>query len=188
MNPISLMPGPEGTRVPDGLSVLRLGSSSTLNQVAIDQLTGDKTSLIGFFELSSDDKRQSTPRLSVWVEGLTTVEQAWVLVGQERKRRIVLKLQVDRIRELRPQPPEPPHPGLDVEWEPASRPDGYGGRMPEDRPGAEGHAGVARLDNAHGTKSQRKYLRTKLADLAVVRILDDTEIDRIVALLPPPVT
>jgi hypothetical protein len=44
----------------------------------------DGRALPTFFELSSEDKKQPVPRLSVWVESLTTLAQAWVLVGRDR--------------------------------------------------------------------------------------------------------
>jgi hypothetical protein len=138
-----------------------------------------------FFELSTEDKKQAEPRLSVWVEGLTTVEQAWTLVGAARNRRIVLRLGVDAVRALRAEPAEPPHPGLAVEWEPATLPDGRGGRVPDTRPGFEGHAGVARLGDRRGTKVQRKNFRAALARIASVRVLTEVEVERIAAVPPP---
>ena len=136
-----------------------------------------------FFELSTEDKKQSTPRLSVWVEGLTTPEQAWVLVGAARHRRIVLTLPVDQVRTIEPQPPAPVHPGLEVEWEPATILEPDGQRVPDHRAGFEGHAGIARLDDRFGTKTQRKDLRAQLARLASVQVLTDDALDRLAA--PP---
>ena len=131
------------------------------------------------FLLSSEDRAQPNPRVSVWMTALTTLEQAWLLTGGSRERRGGLFLEVDKIRSLRPIPPEPVHPGLDVEWEPAMVPDGLGGRMPESRSGFEGHAGIVRLDDRYGTKQQRKKFRVQLADISTVRILTDAELDRI---------
>jgi hypothetical protein len=136
--------------------------------------------------LSTEDKNQPEPRLSVWVEGLTTTEQAWVLVGAARHRRIVLRLGVDAVRAIPAEPTTPPHPGLEVEWEPATLPDGHGGRIPETRPGFEGHAGVARLGDRHGTKAQRKHFRAALARIATIRVLTEEEVARIAATTPPP--
>jgi hypothetical protein len=69
---------------------------------------------------------------------------------------------------------EPFHPGLDAEWEQAKTVDGAGNTVVDTRPGAEGHAGIARLNK--GIKRQQKELRLQLAEAANVRLL--TEADR----------
>ena len=164
--------GLEGSPVPYALSVMRLADLASLQN-------GRASATI--FALSSADKLHESPRLSVWVEGLTSVEAAWILTGRVRERRAVLTLPVAAIRALVPTPPEPIHPGLEVEWERATILDALGNRVVDFRPGAEGHAGIARLDDRFGTKTQRKSLRVRLADLATVRILNEVELDRIAA-------
>ena len=131
------------------------------------------------FALSSEDKNQQTPRLSVWMVELTTLEEAWILTGSARERRVALILEVDAIRALKPLPAEPPHLGLEVEWERATVLDESGSRIPDARLGSEGHAGIARLDDRFGTRAQRKDLRAQLARMATVRILSEVELDRI---------
>ena len=162
--------GPEGSPVPSGVSVVRLADLASVEN-------GRASATI--FALSSADKNQESPRLSVWVEGLTAAEEAWMLTGRGRERRAVLTLSVDAIRALVSTPTNPIHPGLEVEWERATTLDGVGDRVLDSRPGAEGHAGIARLDDRFGTKTQRKSLRVKLADIATVRILNEFELDKL---------
>src|SRR5438105_4899653 len=137
-----IAPGAEGTPVPSGTTIIRM--------CRIEQTTNQPSPATAFL-LSSEDRMQPNPRLSVWITALTNPEQAWLLTGGLRERRAGLLIEVDRIRSLRPIPPEPPHPGLEVEWERALVPDRLGGREPDTRPGAEGHAGIARLDDRFGT-------------------------------------
>jgi hypothetical protein len=76
----------------------------------------------------------------------------------------------------------PPTPALEVQWERATALNEAGERVPETRPGWEGHAGIANLDK--GNKTQRKSLQWQLADLALVRVL--TEADTSTSEAPPP--
>ena len=146
---------------------------------AIRTVMEHRCALPDFFELSTEDRKQPSPSLSVWVEALTSVEEAWKLVGSVRRRRIVLKLAVEGIRSIRAEPVDPAHSGLDVVWEPATVIDDGGNRLLDFRPGAEGHAGITQLDE--GTRIQRKDLRAQLARIATVRILNEVELDRIAA-------
>ncbi len=146
-----MAPGKDGERLPDGVTVFRLGRSSS------GQLTPEA------FHLSSVDKTSATPRLSVYCEGLTKVAEADGLTG--RKHDVAGFLPVGKIRELRP---EPDHPGvqhLDIEWETAR----------EQGLGAEGHCGITRLNQERardGTQLRvfRKSLYGRLARLANERL------------------
>lgn len=58
-------------------------------------------------------------------------------------------------------------PGLDVQWERAYVTDEEGNLVPDERPGAAGHAGITQLGRADLLdKNQRKWLRVRLADAA----------------------
>jgi hypothetical protein len=56
------------------------------------------------FELSTADKAEEVPSLSVWAERLTTAFQAWELTGSKADYRLVIRLKVDEVRALRPTP------------------------------------------------------------------------------------
>jgi hypothetical protein len=147
----------------------------TLSPEAIRRVQEGKP-IPSFFNLSSEDKLQAVPRLSVWVEQLTTVAQAWILVGASLKRRWVLVLPVDGVRLVSGPAFEklPSTPPLEVEWERATRLTEAGERVPETRAGWEGHAGITNLDK--GNKTQKEAMRWQLADLAEVRILTEEEL------------
>ncbi len=173
-----LTPGADGTPVPGGTQVSRVGrppDANNLNDPAKVLLAQGKA-WPGLFILSAADKRQSPPRLSVWLTALTQVAQAWVLVGGRDANRIVITLEVDAVRKVlapaRDQAAATPT--LEVVWERAVR-EVDGRTVPEDRPGHEGHCGVEGLDN--GNKPQREFLRSKLAECATeVRVLTDDEV------------
>jgi hypothetical protein len=176
--PEPLVPGPDGAPVPGGLRVIRMANEPKVENLSPEfvRRVQEGKALPSFFELSSEDKLEAVPRLSVWLEPLTTVAQAWVLVGANVRRRWVLFLEVDRVREVRApannQLSETPC--LDVVWERATVPLDTGERVPETRAGWEGHAGIPNLDC--GNKTQKAFLRSELANHAVVRILTDDEL------------
>ncbi len=169
-----ISPGPDGTPLPSGEWVIRMPPKG-LNAEAIEQLKNGRAHE-SMFILSSTDRTQANPRLSVWAERLTTVSQLVALTQTLPSYGAILRMNVDKIRALRPMPENPPHPGLDVEWEQARSLDAEGNRTIVVNPGAEGHAGIARLDM--GAKSQRKDLRSKLAEptVAFVRKLSESEL------------
>lgn len=127
------------------------------------------------FVLSTDDKNSTPPHLSVWIESLTTAEQAYNFL-QERspnsERKLVLRLQVNEIRKIVvPFAREDRDlTFLDVLWIHLF----MGENIRDLRPGAEGHAGITGLDERSApeglTKQQaknlRKSLRAQLAELA----------------------
>ena len=162
-------PGQDGTPVPGGISVLRLGpkpDAKNLNDPGHALLKGGKA-WPGLFAFSSKEKSQSGPRLSVWHRGYTSVAQAWVLVGGNVNNRISLTLSVDRVRGIfAPARPDgaPETPRLQVVWERAFRPapDGSGHTVQDDRPGSQGHCGIDHL--YCGTAAQKGKLREQLAD------------------------
>lgn len=166
-------PGPDGSPVPGGVVVLRMANQPAVDQLSPESLrrVQDGKALPTFFELSSEDLKQPVPRLSVWVEGLTTVGQAWVLVGSNPKRRWVLFLAADEVRTITAKPDQKlsATPPLDVQWERATILTADGARGEDHRPGWEGHAGIAPLNV--GNKTQRLSLRWQLADLARVQVL-----------------
>lgn len=173
MSQTPLVPGPDGSPVPHGVRLIRMANEpkvAHLNPEAIRRVNEGKA-LPSFFDLSSEDKKQPIPRLSVWIEELTTVAQAWVLVGASPARRWVVRLESDKVRRIFAPVVEqlPPTPTLDVHWEQATKSTEAGIRIPETRPGSEGHAGIANLDK--GNKTQRDSLRLQLAECAKVQIL-----------------
>ena len=178
MSPALLTPGPDGSPVPVGVRLIRLANEPRLENLSPEAIrqTHDGKALPTFFELSSEDKRQAVPRLSVWVDGLTTVAQAVVLLGATPERRVVLFLNSDEVRTVFGPGIDrlPSTPLLDIHWERATNLSETGDRVNETRLGWEGHAGITNLDC--GNKSQRTSLRMSLAAIAQLRILTPEEI------------
>jgi len=106
---------------------------------------------------------------------LTTDEQAWRLTGRKPANDAVLRLNVDLIRSLVPEPSEPPTPHLEVEWEPRFVENEHGIRILDAEPGSAGHAGIRYL--RYGQSAQRTSLRVQLAENAVVRRLPELLLD-----------
>lgn len=144
-----LVPGPDGTPLPAAAKVVfRLGKGDS------GQMTP------GDFELSSADKKCAVPRLSVWVEGMTSVEQSLSFAGPAAARYTTAGFcEVEKVRAVVPDPATP-EVKLEVAWEKARRPDG----TDQVGAGAEGHAGIEQLDK--GQPLQRKSFRAALARLA----------------------
>lgn len=143
-----IRPGGEGESLPSGATVFRLFRA-----------TNDGKFPPEAFHLSSDDKAQPIPRLSVWERTNTSLAQADVLTGG--KNALAGFLPVDRVRELRPEPDHVDVKNLDVQWEKAL----------VSEPGHEGHCGIVglsqeRTSDGMSLKNHRKSLYAKLARLA----------------------
>lgn len=158
----ALVPGNDGDLVPAGTLVFRVGRNTDLNPAALER----RAALPIMFELSTSDKAAPIPRLSIWVEALTIADQAWDFMGSNPKRTVVACLSVDAIHAI-------PVPAgfipLRVEWERAMVDDGNGNPVPNNRPGAEGHVGIAGMNQGGGGNAdshKRKALRSALADAA----------------------
>jgi hypothetical protein len=168
-----IAPGPDGTPIPSGLRLIRMANDPKLTNLSPEalRLANEGKAIPSFFDLSSEDKKQPVPSLSVWVEALTPVSQAWILVGANPNRNWVVYLQADKVRAIFAASADklPPTPSLDVHWERATVPNGSGERVPDMRPGWEGHAGIINLDK--GNKTQRNSLRWQLAESAVIQVL-----------------
>jgi hypothetical protein len=164
--PIS--PGSDGTPVPAGTAVIRLGPKPPLKnlndpghaKLALGQAWE------GLFAFSESERKLASPRLSVWLTALTTPAQAWLLVGANWKNVILVNLRVDQVRIVfapgTASTPETPR--LDVVWEQATTVDSNDPlqRISETRPGCQGHCGIDGL--YRGTKAQRGKLRELLTD------------------------
>ena len=173
MPQVPIVPGLDGSPVPDGVRLIRMANEPKVAHLSPEMVrrVGEGRALPPFFDLSSEDKKQPTPRLSVWVEGLTSVAQAWTLVGASPARCWVVRLEADKVRRIFAAAVEQfsPTPALDIHWERATTVTEAGDRVPEFRPGWEGHAGIANLDK--GNKTQRDSLRWQLAEFAGIEIL-----------------
>jgi hypothetical protein len=157
--------------VPNECRVLRLARPpkdfSEKRSISAIQLTEE-------FALSSEDKKSVPPHLSVWVDSLTTPEQAYSFLGENSSRKLVLRLQVEEIRRTEGNCGETSYSGLlDVIWVHLFQ--SIDGRSVKDsRPGADGHSGIIGIDEGSAptglSKNQkkllRKDLRSKLADIA----------------------
>jgi hypothetical protein len=167
----SLRPGQDGEPLPAGEWVLRLAPISK------DFLETGRPSPKAF-ELSTEDRKGTPPRLSVWAERLTTPRQAWVLSGGRPEYQLALRLNVDVIRALRPEPDSPEVPSLDVQWERLMVTNENGRWVPDTRPGASGHAGIAGLlRGGPVSRLHTQSLRSQLADLAAAILLSLSSTD-----------
>jgi len=154
--------GNDGEIVREELHVFRIGRDIDVSPAANDR----KKALAIMFELSEEDKSANFPRLSVWVEPMTVADQAWEIMGKRPNRTVVACLSVGSVNAIPPQTLFAP---LRVEWERALVDDGTGGKTPNKRLGAQGHAGITGLNqggNGKADKLKRKALRSALADLA----------------------
>lgn len=124
------------------------------------------------FTLSQADKVAELKVLSVWVDHLTTPQQAREFMESDKQSyRLVARFNVDQVRVLRPSPDSPRVPYLDVVWDRLMI-DQDGEKVPDTRLGAEGHAGITGLIRPEGVERiYYKSLRSKLADLATVDVL-----------------
>jgi hypothetical protein len=112
------------------------------------------------FQLSNRDKEQPIPKLSVFVHGLTTEQQACALVGNGTTHRLIARLSVVDIRVIDAEGYR-----LDAVWDEAVLDDG----TPDTRPGAEGHAGITGLYRPpNAPKTIFKTLQVRLAEIKSV--------------------
>lgn len=109
------------------------------------------------FALSTEDKRAEVPLLSVWATALTPATQAREFMGDAKANyRLALYLDTTAIRNI----PDVELPRIDTVWD------------PDDRPGAEGHAGIVGLHRPEGrARDQYRRLRVHLARIARVEML-----------------
>ncbi|MBW4635962.1 MAG: hypothetical protein KME30_29995 [Iphinoe sp. HA4291-MV1] len=134
--------------------------------------------LDGEFELSTQDKQSNPPHLSVWVDSLTTHEQAYNFLTENTpnsQRKLVLRLFVQEIREIVGCSGEGRTYNniLNVIWVFLYK---YTDKqcIRDKRPGANGHSGITGLDEKSAPKELttkqakllRKDLRSKLAEIA----------------------
>ena len=155
--PDELRPGRRGEPLPGEEIVFRLAKASK------DGKTSEAA-----FTLSTTDVQSDLQSLSVWAVRLTTPEEAREFLEEKQDEyRLTLKLQVDRIRALRPEPDLAAVRSLDVVWDPLRVRQEHGTPIPDTRPDAEGHAGITGLMRPSGMpKSHYKSLRSQLTDMA----------------------
>lgn len=156
------IPSPEGDGrpLPPQTQVFRISESKHVNFVTKEEGKPHP----GMFALSTPEKASEARRLSIWVEALTVADQAWEFMGRNPKHTFVACSSTDRIRSV--EPPEG-FERLDVVWEKAMDSNG----APNNRPGAEGHAGIAGLGQGQGQQNAREKkteLRSRLADIFVI--------------------
>jgi hypothetical protein len=116
------------------------------------------------FSFSQEERKAIVKRISAWVEQLTSADTVLKLRGKQPEDCVYVRLDTGAIHGLAPDRLPPAHPGLKVVWEPPMSVDGDGKTVPDTRPGANGHVGIANLDI--GTDTERTTLRAILADLA----------------------
>lgn len=129
------------------------------------------------FHLSSEDKAQVVPRLSVWAGSLTSIAQADLITGQ--KQGLAGFLLVDGIRRLRPDPEHDAFACLDVEWEPAEEMVA-GAWQRCTKPGADGHCGITRLNQDRATDGTSLKVHRKSLYASLARMANTRRVERIV--------
>ena len=127
------------------------------------------------FQLSDSDKKAIPPAISVYAQDRTTPRQVLALLAAGDKYSHVAALSVAAIRaiSLVSLPPDNAFTWLDCVWIMARLADG----SPDERPGADGHAGIIGLVAAGLPKADRKQLRFLLAEIAATncRTVDEWE-------------
>jgi len=118
------------------------------------------------FELSTDDERSELQSISVYATSLTTPVQARELMEEKKPSyRLALHLKTERIRATRPKPDAPNVPYLDVVWDEKTI-EQNGEIVRDQRPGAEGHAGITGLKRPENLpRSYYKSLRSQLVEI-----------------------
>jgi hypothetical protein len=162
-----IRPGPEGTPLPDEAVVVRLAKTRGLNPEALEEVNAGRAHE-SMFTLTSADK-SAGQRFSVYAEAITQPQRVWELLDSHPDLCLVLRLITARVRLIRYGGGPWERPGLDIEWEPATRLiDGR--RVADDRSGTEGHAGIVglRIDG----KAARSRLRVMLSDIAALEKCD----------------
>lgn len=163
--------------VPKHCTVLRLARPSKDYQEKGAILAVQITGLAEEFILSTDDKESVPPHLSVWVESLTTPQQAYEFLqanSPDSPRKLVLRLNVSQICKIVGCSGEGRvHPKLlHTIWVHIFTDNDR--KVRDRRSGAAGHSGICGLDETDTpeglSKKQmkllRKDLRSKLAELA----------------------
>ncbi len=117
-----------------------------------------------FVPTTKEKEEDPLHRISVWAERLTTAEQAYGFTEANAAVDVIVRLNVDEVRRLRPEPDSEGFPHLQVEWHHRFVVDEDGSRAPDPAPGANGHAGIR--DLTIGNKPQKRSLRVQLAELA----------------------
>jgi len=139
--------GADGDPLPDGEWVKRACKKKLMT------LDGDISEK--HFEPSSEDKRDPKNRLTVWAARMTADVHVLALSNNSVTDSIIARLNADAIRAVRPDPENDAVASLEVEWHHDERPD------------AEGHAGIRDLIQAGvATKAQKRSLWLQLAMLA----------------------
>jgi len=142
-----LLRGADGDPLPDGEWVKRACKKKLMT------LDGDISEK--HFEPSSEDKKDSKNRLTVWAARITDDDHVLTLSNNNMTDSIIARLNVDAIRAVRPDPENDAVASLEVEWHHDERPD------------AQGHAGIRDLVQVGiATKAQKRSLWLQLAMLA----------------------
>ena len=153
-----LQPGADGEPLPSGEWVSRVCKKKNASK------SGDIIHEGQFGPTDKEKKEDPKHRISVWAEKLTTEEQAFGFTGTDSENAVLARLNVDDVRNLRPEPDSEDIPHLQVEWHYRIVTDEAGSRIQDPSPGAKGHAGIR--DLTRGNKIQRRSLRVQLAELA----------------------
>jgi hypothetical protein len=160
--------------VPDYCNVIRLARPSK-DYREKGKLSAIQLNLAEEFNPSSQDKLSVPPHLSVWVDCLTMPRQAYAFLPDDSPRKLVLRLNVEKICALvgRSNSSESYPNLLKVIWVHIFQ-DINDSQIRDRRQGAAGHSGITGLDEKQiphslsksDFKLIRKNLRVQLAELA----------------------
>lgn len=152
-----------GEPLPGEAFVLRL-----LRQRSSDRVVSPEE-----FSLSSEDKNEPAPTLSVFETLLTTPSQARALRENPEKVVAYCEMSVGGIRSIRPDPESPIIQNLDVIWQPLTV-TLSGIEILDPRPGASGHCGITNLVKPPEVEKRIfKSMRVHLARIATYRAFEE---------------
>jgi len=148
----SIVAGVDGEALPPGELVFKLVLPSS-------DASESPHAQAEMFALSPKD-RETSGRLTVWAASLTEPVQAWAFLHNDPRYSHFATMNVDAIRSIKlPGGSADDSPLLEIVWDPL--------HGLEERPGANGHAGIVGLHERAGVSTaHRKYLRKELAKIA----------------------
>jgi hypothetical protein len=123
-------------------------------------------------DLSDNERNVEGAKLSAFHSDMTSPEQVCNLIGSGTTHRLITRMKVGDIAEVRvrsanPIPVDTPSVVLDVVWDAAVMDGPDGEEVPDTRPGADGHVGITGLYHRPALASKlRKSLADQLAEIA----------------------
>jgi len=170
-----IVSGPvDGQRVPEGSLMLRYAQEppqASLNAESIALLQEGRC-IPQFYDNRKCDKTPKGYELSVFHSGRTTQEQVVTIAtggAVAERNQWMMVISADSIRAIESgyQHPDVSTDRLEVVWREATRPAPDGERVPDSRPGADGHSVILKTEGS--SKQQARDIRQKLAEASTAQ-------------------